>query len=221
MEKGGNALTSDVAAGKQLVAQAITSKGVFTSGTDSFEKMAENIGQIYKGVYDDLFKVKINNNLPSPEVERVGSAAFPNWLEDNIKNVMLKEGVINYYLDRTNSRKRANGLPSNIDGTDGDIMIILPRFWYSMVQTAEGMEITYSSVAQTSEGWSESPEIYVGSSEGVIQITEGKDYLRSCYNTSVEFRGGNGSDWDDLPKSLLGMPRTNKKPRFIQKGLRQ
>lgn len=214
MEKNGNALTSDIAAGKELVAQAITNKGVLTSGTDSFEKMAENIGQIYKGAYDDSFKVKINDNLPSPEVERVGSSVFPNWLEANIRNVMLKDGVINYYLDRTNSRLRNNGLPANTDGSDGDVMIILPQFWYSMVFTAEGIEITYSNVGQTSEGWKESPEIYVGASEGVIQTTGGKDYLRSCYNTAPEFRGGShgstNSSWDNLPKSLLGMARTNK-----------
>lgn len=214
MDKNGNALTSDIAAGKELVAQAITNKGVLTSGTDSFEKMAENIGQIYKGAYDDSFKVKINDNLPSPEVERVGSSVFPNWLEDNIRNVMLKDGVINYYLDRTNSRLRNNGFPANTDGSDGDVMIILPQFWYSMVFTAEGVEITYSNVGQTSEGWKESPEIYVGASEGVIQTTGGKDYLRSCYNTAPEFRGGShgstNSSWDNLPKSLLGMARTNE-----------
>lgn len=214
METNGNALTSDIAAGKAIVAEAITNKGVLTSATDSFEKMAENIGQIYKGAYDESFKVKINDTLPSPEVERVGSAYFPNWLEDNIRNVMLKDGVINYYLDRTNSRKRDNGMDAVVDGTDGDVMIILPRFWYSMVFTADGMEITYSNVPQTSEGWKESPEIYVGASEGVMETTGGKDYLRSCYNTTAEFRGGNhgstNASWDSLTKSLLGMPRTQK-----------
>lgn len=211
MEQEGNALTSDVSDGKALIAEAITNKGVLTSPTDSFVKMAENIGQIYRGAYDEFLTVKINDDLPSPEVIREGSAAFPNWLEDNIQNVMLKDGVINYYLDRNDSRKKSNGLPAVTDGTDGDIMIILPKFWYSIVHTAEGVEITYSSVAQTTEGWIESPEIYVGSSEGVIETVDGKDYLRSCFNMSAEFRGGdNQASWDDLPKSLLGMPRTSK-----------
>lgn len=211
MEQEGNALTSDVSDGKALIAEAITNKGVLTSPTDSFVKMAENIGQIYRGAYDEFLTVKINNDLPSPEVTREGSAAFPNWLEDNIQNVMLKDGVINYYLDRNDSRKKSNGLPAVTDGTDGDIMIILPKFWYSIVHTAEGVEITYSSVAQTTEGWIESPEIYVGSSEGVIETVDGKDYLRSCFNMSAEFRGGdNQASWDELPKSLLGMPRTSK-----------
>ena len=210
MEANGNALTSDISTGKAIVAEAITKKGVPTSATASFEQMAENIGQIYKGAYDESFKVIIDDTLPSPEVQRIGSAAFPNWLEDSIQNVMLKDGVINYYLDRTNSRKKANGLAANIDGSDGDVMIILPRFWYSIVVTANGMEIAYSNVTQTSEGWMESPEIYVGASEGVIETTGGKDYMRSCFNMDASFRGGNGSNWDTLPKSLLGMPRTNK-----------
>lgn len=211
MEQEGNALTSDVSDGKALIAEAITNKGVLTSPTDSFVKMAENIGQIYRGAYDEFLTVKINDDLPSPEVIREGSAAFPNWLEDNIQNVMLKDGVINYYLDRNDSRKKSNGLPAVTDGTDGDIMIILPKFWYSIVHTAEGVEITYSSVAQTTEGWIESPEIYVGASEGVIETVDGKDYLRSCFNMSAEFRGGdNQASWDELPKSLLGMPRTSK-----------
>lgn len=210
MEQQGNALTTDIAAGKQMLAAAITNKGILTTATDSFEQMANNIGQIYKGAYDEFLTVKIDNNYSSPEVERDGSAFFANWLEDNIQNAMLKDGILNYYLDRDNSRKKKDGSDAVIDGSDGDIMIILPKFWYSFVETAVGFEITYSHIPQTSEGWKESPEIWIGASEGVIETTGGKDYLRSCFNLDTTFRGGDGSNWDTLPKSLLGMPRTQK-----------
>ncbi|EJX05677.1 hypothetical protein EVA_06215, partial [gut metagenome] len=210
MKAEGNALVSDVSAGKKLVADAITKKGVPTMETDSYAVMAENVGKIYKGSYDELFKVEVDNNMLSPEVKRIGSAQFPNWLEAQTQNAMVKDGKVNYLLDRKNSLKKKNGLASVIDGSDGDIMIKLPKFWFSIINGSNGVDrYTFSTTPQTSEGWKESPEIWVGSTEMVIEQRSGKNIARSCFNMSKEFRGGNNqSAWDELPKSLLGMPRT-------------
>lgn len=210
MEENGNALIPDVANGKQIIANAITEKGVFTKSTDSYQTMANNIRQIYKGSYDESFKVLIDDTLPSPEVTRVGEPTFANWLEENTHNIMVKNGAVNYYLDRENSLKKQNGTQAIIDGTDGDIMIKLPRFWYSVVESSKGLEISFSKIPQESTGWEESPELWVGATEAVIEKRDSNNIARSCYNTTANFRGGsNTAGWDGTKKSLLGMPRTN------------
>ena len=211
MKAEGNALVSDVSAGKKLLADAITKKGVPTKETDSYAAMAENVGKIYKGNYDELFKVEVDNNMPSPEVKRIGSAVFPDWLEAQTQNAMVKDGKVNYLLDRKTSLKKKNGMPSVIDGSDGDIMIMLPAFWYSRVVGSDDVErYTFSPTPQTSEGWVKSPEIWVGATEMVIEEQGRKTIAHSCFNMAKEFRGGsNNAAWDELPKSLLGMPRTS------------
>lgn len=211
MENNGNALTSDIKEGKKLIADAITKKGIVTNQEESFATMAKNIEKIPKGSYDELFSIEIDNNLPSPAVKRIGTPYFPDWLENNVQNIMVKDGAINYKLDRKNSLKKNSGLDSVIDGTDGDIMIKLPKFWYHMIRNTDGIDrFTFSETTQATEGWIESPEIWVGSTGMVFEVREGKNIARSCFNMAKEFRGGtNEASWDELPKSLLGMQRTN------------
>ena len=210
MENNGNALTSDIKEGKKLIADAITKKGIVTNQEESFITMAKNIEKIPKSSYDELFSIEIDNNLPSPAVKRIGTPYFPDWLENNVQNIMVKDGAINYKLDRKNSLKKNSGLDSVIDGTDGDIMIKLPKFWYHMIRNTDGIDrFTFSETTQATEGWIESPEIWVGSTGMVFEVREGKDIARSCFNMAKEFRGGrNEASWDELPKSLLGMQRT-------------
>ena len=208
MKNEGNALAGDVSVGKQQIADAITKKGVPTKSTDSFAKMSENIGKIYKGAYDDSFAIFIDFTNPSPEVERIGSAAFPNWLEESVQNIMVKDGKINYNLNRKNSLQKDTGLPAVIDGSDGDILNDWPRFWYSPVLTDNGLRITFSNIPQYSEGWIESRRKWPGATEMVVRNHGGTQTAHSCYNLDHEYRGGNGSNWDSLPKSLLGMPKT-------------
>ena len=208
MKNEGNALAGDVSVGKQQIADAITKKGVPTKSTDSFAKMSENIGKIYKGAYDDSFAIFIDFTNPSPEVERIGSAAFPNWLEESVQNIMVKDGKINYNLNRKNSLQKDTGLPAVIDGSDGDILNDWPRFWYSPVLTDNGLRITFSNIPQYSEGWIESRRKWPGATEMVVRNHGGTQTAHSCYNLDPEYRGGNGSNWDSLPKSLLGMPKT-------------
>ena len=38
-----------------------------------------------------------------------------------------------YYLSPTDSTKKADGTAANLDGTDGQVMVELPKFWYKTV----------------------------------------------------------------------------------------
>ena len=208
MKNEGNALAGDVSEGKKIVAKAITQKGVSTSPTASYQEMADNIGKISTGQLDTMFRIEIDFTNPSPEVKRFGSAEFPNWLEAATRGVMLKGGKVNYELDRDTFFKKKDKTNSVIDGSDGDIMSQPPVFWVLPTLTASNLTFHMTNIPQTSKGWIKLPAIMYGASRAVREKrSDGKFYLRSCYNTSPDFRGGNNQEkWDNLPGSLLGMP---------------
>ena len=170
--------------------------------------MADNIGKISAGQLDTMFRIEIDFTNPSPEVKRFGSAEFPNWLEAATRGVMLKGGKVNYELDRDTFFKKKDKTNSVIDGSDGDIMSQPPVFWVLPTLTASNLTFHMTNIPQTSKGWIKLPAIMYGASRAVREKrSDGKFYLRSCYNTSPNFRGGNNQEkWDNLPGSLLGMP---------------
>ena len=174
----------------------------------SKEDLAQSIGAS-GGVVPLTLEVNIDFSKPSPEVKREGSPAFSNWLEESAQNMMVKDGQLNYLLDRKDSNKKSKGGNAVIDGSDGDILIKWPRFWYHTALVENGMQIQYSNTLKEGGGWVESPEIWVGATEMVVRNHGGTQTAHSCYNLDPEYRGGNGTNWDSLPKSLLGMPKTN------------
>jgi hypothetical protein len=44
--------------------------------------------------------------------------------------VVSDAGVVQYYLDPLDSTKKADGTAANLDGTDGQVMVEIPKFWY-------------------------------------------------------------------------------------------
>lgn len=45
--------------------------------------------------------------------------------------VLNNNGTINYYLDPTDSTKKADGTAANLTGADGNVMVQIPKFYYS------------------------------------------------------------------------------------------
>lgn len=41
-------------------------------------------------------------------------------------------GTVNYYLDPNDSSKKADGTAAKLDGTDGDVMVEIPKFYYKV-----------------------------------------------------------------------------------------
>lgn len=63
--------------------------------------------------------------------------------------LLLDNGTVNYYLDPTDSTKKADGTASNLTGADGQVMVEIPKFWTKRV--VEGTITTWyvSDAAQT------------------------------------------------------------------------
>lgn len=63
--------------------------------------------------------------------------------------LLLDNGTVNYYLDPTDSTKKADGTAANLSGADGQVMVEIPKFWTRRV--VEGTITTWyvSDTART------------------------------------------------------------------------
>jgi hypothetical protein len=69
----------------------------------------------------------------------VTTAAMPvPGVHDRIRRCILNaDGTVNYYLHPTNSTLKADGVtPAVLDGTDGYVMVEIPKFWFRMIWPA-------------------------------------------------------------------------------------
>ena len=59
------------------------------------------------------------------------SGPLPNIHEKMRRCVLNANGTVNYYLDDSDSTLKEDGTtPSVLDGTDGNVMVEIPKFWY-------------------------------------------------------------------------------------------
>ena len=51
-------------------------------------------------------------------------------IQSRMRRCVLKaDGTVNYYLDPNDSTKKEDGTPAVLDGTDGNVMVEIPKFW--------------------------------------------------------------------------------------------
>jgi hypothetical protein len=123
--------------------------------------------------------------------------------------LMLDDGQVNYWLDPTDWTNKEDGTPANLDGTDGQVMTILPAGYWQFVTAGDLREVRRSEVMQpAAAGWKFYPDMWIGSYEASVQRSTNK--LASVVNTTADYRGGNNNAaWDAASNSLLGKPGTN------------
>jgi hypothetical protein len=61
---------------------------------------------------------------------RIGGTDF-TYIQRQMKRcTLLDNGTVNYYLSETNSNYKEDGSAAVLDGTDGDVMVEIPKFYY-------------------------------------------------------------------------------------------
>lgn len=60
--------------------------------------------------------------------------------------VLNSTGVLQYYLKDEDSTKKADGTAANIDGTDGNVMVEIPKFYFRQVRNGNTLEWQISDV---------------------------------------------------------------------------
>lgn len=133
------------------------------------------------------------------------------------------DGSVKYYLHANDSRKKDGGAAAVIDGSDGNVMLEKPEYYFRLEIEGTKWARAYSEYPlpgfikmerKTISPWYAS---YNAAGNGVVSgcwLTWDGDEIARDSNGLIIFangapRGGNGTDWDDTYRSLIGMPKTN------------
>jgi hypothetical protein len=158
------------------------------------------------------YGVEINEANSSPDVTRIAGTGQMGYhatlpVQSLMKACLLNDdGTVNYYLDPTDWTKKASGVASNLDGTDGQVMIEIPKFYHKIENPSSGV-FQHKISLYPITGFIEIPKFYIGAYEAALNRSTSK--LASVKNVTTAYRGGNNtSAWDAADNSLLGKPAT-------------
>lgn len=178
-------------------------------------------------VMNSIYGVRIDNAVSNPILTRLGSPILHQTLpiQSLMRRCLLKaDGTVNYYLDANDSTLKENGTAAVLDGTDGDVMVEIPKH-YRRVDIITST-ITEVWISQTNlPGFEEIPLMYISAYQATVDRTVPATLkLASVVNTTANFRGGNNNAaWDLESRTLLGRPvtsisRTNARTYARNKG---
>jgi len=143
---------------------------------------------------------------------RTGDADFTQVQREMKRCVLNGDGSVNYFLDPEDSTLKADGTDAVLDGTDGNVMVQIPKFWYKYnYNTSDGEQHEHSISSVAADGYTIHPAFIISGVEvdfryfGAYQGSKSGDTLVSvsgqypwCNETITEFRTAaelNGSDW--------------------------
>ena len=158
------------------------------------------------------YGIEINEANSSPDVTRIAGTGHMGYHATLPVHALMRacllldNGVVNYYLNPTDWTKKASGEASNLDGTDGQVMIEIPKFYRKVENPSAGVYQHKISLYPIS-GFVEIPKFYIGAYEAALNRSTLK--LASVKNTTATYRGGNNNAaWDAAVNTLLGTSAT-------------
>lgn len=167
----------------------------------------------------------VNWNPTTDTYERTGIAAgvalstsYAGVIQTKMKRCVLNtDGTVKYYLSATNSTKKADGSVAIIDGTDGNVMVEIPKFWYKYENVGGVHKWSISDVAQT--GYEVHPAFIRGGVEKSFRyycayqgytlstkLISGSGRVPTARKTRATFRteaAANGTGWSQIDWNLL------------------
>lgn len=162
------------------------------------------------------YGVEWDTTVADPACTRIGNMSYHKSLpiQSQYKGCLVKNGKVNYYLDPNDWSKKEDGTPSVLDGTDGDVMVHIPKFYGKSGSkgTKRWVRITPTKIDPS---WVEIPEMFVSAYKITTYTDSGTSKVASVVNTSANYRGGtNNAGYDqyltsDQFRTDLGKPRTN------------
>lgn len=163
-------------------------------------------GEIY---LNKVYGIEWDTTVSDPTCTRIGDMSLHKSLpiQSKMKACLLNDnGSVNYYLNPNDWSKKITGEASNLDGTDGQVMIEIPEH-YRKFEEDGNIRRCYLSEGKCT-GFTKVPKVYVGAYEAALDRTNNK--LASVCNETEQYRGGNNqADWDALSKSQLGKCATS------------
>jgi hypothetical protein len=155
------------------------------------------------------YGIQFDTTISAPAVSRIGNASLHRELpiQSAMKAcLLLDNGTVNYYLNPLDWTKKIDGTASNLNGTDGQVMIELPSFYIKFKTDGNVNSVKISPYNLS--GFTYVPKFYIAAFEASLQRSNSK--LASVVNGTTDFRGGNNNaTYDGSVKSFLGRPVTD------------
>lgn len=155
---------------------------------------------------DQWYGVRIDFNSADPALQRIGRDDLHRTLpiQSRMRRCVLSDtGVVQYYLDAEDSTKKADGTAANLDGTDGQVMVEIPAFYYKCEQDADGATVMISEYPLP--GFHYQRLQYVSAYQATIDRE--RNALASVASMAERYRGcGNQQAWDGTYRTALGRP---------------
>lgn len=155
---------------------------------------------------DQYYGVRINYASADPTLQRVGRDELHRTLpiQSRMRRcVMADNGRVKYYLHPTDSTLKSDGTAANLDGTDGQVMVEIPEFYYKCEEDADGATVLISEYPLP--GYHRQRLQYVSAYQATIDRENTS--LASVCSMAERYRGGgNNAAWDGTYRTSLGRP---------------
>lgn len=137
------------------------------------------------------YGVEWDITVADPTCTRIGNPLFHKSLpiQSEYKGCVVKNGKLQYYLNPNDWSKKSNGEPSNLDGTDGDVMIRTPRFYGKSGSNGNKRWVRISTV-KVDASWVEIPEMFISAYRNTIYTDVDTIKVASVVSTDAKYRGG-------------------------------
>lgn len=137
------------------------------------------------------YGVEWDITVADPTCTRIGNPLFHKSLpiQSEYKGCVVKNGKLQYYLNPNDWSKKSNGEPSNLDGTDGDVMIRTPRFYGKSGSNGNKRWVRISTV-KVDASWVEIPEMFISAYRNTIYTDGDTIKVASVVSTDAKYRGG-------------------------------
>ena len=99
----------------------------------------------YKGAYG------LNWDETNDRYLRTGASGYTAIQSLMRRCVLNSNGSVNYYLNKNNSNFKEDGSPSKLDGTDGNVMVEVPLFYYKYAYNTANGVVHEHSISLTNE----------------------------------------------------------------------
>lgn len=162
------------------------------------------------------YGVEWDVTFADPTCTRIGNPLLHKSLpiQSEYKGCVVKNGKLQYYLNPSDWTKTSNGSNSNLDGTDGDVMIHTPKFYGKSGSNGNKRWVRISTV-KVDASWVEIPEMFISAYRNTIYTDGDTTKIASVVSTDAKYRGGGRrSSYDeylatDQFKTDLGKPVSN------------
>lgn len=162
------------------------------------------------------YGVEWDTTVADPACARIGNMSYHKSLpiQSEYKGCLVKNGKVNYYLDPNDWSKKADGTPSVLDGTDGDVMVHIPKFYGKSGSNGNKRWVRIAPT-KIDSSWVEIPEMFVSAYRITTYTYADNTKVASVVNTTANYRGGdNNADYDkylasDKFRTNLGKPKTD------------